>query len=45
VFLYLNSATGMAFAPAYDENVGNLSRCFRSGNQLTVTYSMTPAWG
>ncbi|KAK8046637.1 autophagy protein [Apiospora saccharicola] len=42
VFLYVNSA----FAPALDEVVGNLHRCFKdSSDQLVVTYSMTPAFG
>ncbi|PMD65402.1 autophagy protein 12 [Hyaloscypha bicolor E] len=42
VFLYVNSS----FAPALDEIVGNLHRCFKdSKDQLIVTYSMTPAFG
>ncbi|KAK3316228.1 ubiquitin-like autophagy protein Apg12-domain-containing protein [Apodospora peruviana] len=42
VFLYINST----FAPALDEVVGNLWRCFKdSNNQLNVSYSMTPAFG
>ncbi|TVY84697.1 Ubiquitin-like protein ATG12 [Lachnellula suecica] len=42
VFLYVNSS----FAPALDEVVGNLHRCFRdSKDQLIVNYSMTPAFG
>ncbi|KAH7346581.1 ubiquitin-like autophagy protein Apg12 [Rhexocercosporidium sp. MPI-PUGE-AT-0058] len=42
VFLYVNSS----FAPALDEVVGNLHRCFKdSKDQLIVTYSMTPAFG
>jgi len=42
VFLYVNSS----FAPALDEIVGNLHRCFKdSTDQLIVTYSMTPAFG
>ncbi|TVY35259.1 Ubiquitin-like protein [Lachnellula subtilissima] len=42
VFLYVNST----FAPALDEVVGNLHRCFKdSKDQLIVTYSMTPAFG
>lgn len=42
VFLYVNSC----FAPALDEVVGNLHRCFKdSKDQLIVTYSMTPAFG
>ncbi|KAK8034558.1 hypothetical protein PG993_009553 [Apiospora rasikravindrae] len=42
LFLYVNSA----FAPALDEVVGNLHRCFKdSSDQLVVVYSMTPAFG
>ncbi|KAK6221959.1 Ubiquitin-like protein [Pestalotiopsis sp. IQ-011] len=42
LFLYVNSA----FAPALDEVVGNLHRCFKDSNdQLIVVYSMTPAFG
>ncbi|KAM0817207.1 hypothetical protein AB5N19_03010 [Seiridium cardinale] len=42
LFLYVNSA----FAPALDEVVGNLHRCFKdSSDQLIVVYSMTPAFG
>ncbi|KAL8392380.1 hypothetical protein RB595_002536 [Gaeumannomyces hyphopodioides] len=42
VFLYINST----FAPALDEIVGNLHRCFKDSNgQLNVAYSMTPAFG
>ncbi|KAK8100777.1 uncharacterized protein PG998_007821 [Apiospora kogelbergensis] len=42
LFLYVNSA----FAPALDEVVGNLHRCFKDANgQLVVAYSMTPAFG
>ncbi|EHA48856.1 ubiquitin-like protein ATG12 [Pyricularia oryzae 70-15] len=42
VFLYINST----FAPALDEIVGNLHRCFKDSNgQLNVSYSMTPAFG
>ncbi|XDG06142.1 hypothetical protein ABKA04_005757 [Annulohypoxylon sp. FPYF3050] len=42
LFLYINSA----FAPALDEIVGNLHRCFKdSNNQLIVVYSITPAFG
>ncbi|KAK3350034.1 ubiquitin-like autophagy protein Apg12-domain-containing protein [Lasiosphaeria hispida] len=42
VFLYINST----FAPALDEVVGNLWRCFKdSNNQLNVAYSITPAFG
>ncbi|KAI1369923.1 APG12-domain-containing protein [Xylaria arbuscula] len=42
LFLYVNSA----FAPALDEIVGNLHRCFKdSNNQLIVVYSIAPAFG
>ncbi|KAI0601121.1 ubiquitin-like autophagy protein Apg12 [Biscogniauxia sp. FL1348] len=42
LFLYVNSA----FAPALDEIVGNLHRCFKDSNdQLIVVYSITPAFG
>ncbi|KAF2964876.1 hypothetical protein GQX73_g8703 [Xylaria multiplex] len=42
LFLYINSA----FAPALDEIVGNLHRCFKdSNNQLIVVYSIAPAFG
>ncbi|KAI1458746.1 ubiquitin-like autophagy protein Apg12 [Annulohypoxylon moriforme] len=42
LFLYVNSA----FAPALDEIVGNLHRCFKDSNdQLIVSYSITPAFG
>ncbi|KAI0116012.1 ubiquitin-like autophagy protein Apg12 [Hypoxylon sp. NC0597] len=42
LFLYVNSS----FAPALDEIVGNLHRCFKDSNdQLIVVYSMTPAFG
>ncbi|CAG8951184.1 hypothetical protein HYFRA_00007931 [Hymenoscyphus fraxineus] len=42
VFLYVNSS----FAPALDEIVGNLHRCFKdSKDQLVIAYSMTPAFG
>ncbi|KAK2599816.1 hypothetical protein N8I77_011539 [Diaporthe amygdali] len=42
LFLYVNST----FAPALDEVVGNLWRCFKDSNdQLNVGYSMTPAFG
>ncbi|CZR51909.1 related to Ubiquitin-like protein ATG12 [Phialocephala subalpina] len=42
VFLYVNSS----FAPALDEIVGNLHRCFKDSNdRLIVSYSMTPAFG
>ncbi|RKF79948.1 Ubiquitin-like protein ATG12 [Golovinomyces cichoracearum] len=42
IFVYVNSC----FAPALDEVVGNLYRCFKnSKDQLLVSYSMTPAFG
>ncbi|KAK4232517.1 ubiquitin-related domain-containing protein [Podospora fimiseda] len=42
VFLYVNST----FAPALDEVVGNLWRCFKdSQDHLNVSYSITPAFG
>ncbi|KAL2135054.1 hypothetical protein VTI74DRAFT_9974 [Chaetomium olivicolor] len=42
VFLYVNST----FAPALDEVVGNLWRCFKDSNDhLNVSYSVTPAFG
>ncbi|KAI9835918.1 MAG: Ubiquitin-like protein [Sarea resinae] len=41
VFLYVNSV----FAPALDEVVGNLYRCFKTDEQLIIAYSMTPAFG
>ncbi|KAI4211179.1 MAG: hypothetical protein LQ351_005977 [Letrouitia transgressa] len=41
VFCYVNSV----FAPSLDEGVGGLWRCFKTEDQLTVAYSMTPAFG
>ncbi|KAL7275649.1 Ubiquitin-like protein [Rhizina undulata] len=41
IFLYINSS----FAPALDENVGNLFDCFRIDDQLLVSYCMTAAFG
>ncbi|KAI1611451.1 ubiquitin-like autophagy protein Apg12-domain-containing protein [Exophiala viscosa] len=41
VFLYVNSV----FAPGLDEGVGNLFRCFKTDEQLIVSYSTTPAFG
>ncbi|KAI9765417.1 MAG: Ubiquitin-like protein [Geoglossum simile] len=41
VFLYVNSV----FAPALDEIVGNLFKCFKVEDQLILAYSMTPAFG
>jgi ubiquitin-like protein ATG12 len=39
--LYIN----MVFSPALDEIVGNLYRCFKSGEELVVAYSTNPAFG
>ncbi|KIW45591.1 uncharacterized protein PV06_03970 [Exophiala oligosperma] len=41
LFLYVNSV----FAPGLDESVGNLFRCFKTDDQLIVSYSTTPAFG
>ncbi|KAK3109678.1 Ubiquitin-like protein [Teratosphaeriaceae sp. CCFEE 6253] len=41
VFCYVNSV----FAPGMDEGVGNLWRCFKTGNELVVNYSVTQAFG
>ncbi|EEP76283.1 predicted protein [Uncinocarpus reesii 1704] len=41
VFCYVNSV----FAPGLDESVGGLWRCFKTDDQLIVSYSMTPAFG
>ncbi|KAK5206690.1 Ubiquitin-like protein [Exophiala xenobiotica] len=41
LFLYVNSV----FAPGLDEGVGNLFRCFKTDDQLIVSYSTTPAFG
>ncbi|TKA73617.1 hypothetical protein B0A49_02749 [Cryomyces minteri] len=41
VFCYINNV----FAPSPDENVGNLWRCFRSGDELVVGYAVAPAFG
>ncbi|KAL2354948.1 ubiquitin-like autophagy protein Apg12-domain-containing protein [Cryomyces antarcticus] len=41
VFCYINNV----FAPSPDENVGNLWRCFRSGDELVVGYAIAPAFG
>ncbi|KAF2494839.1 APG12-domain-containing protein [Lophium mytilinum] len=38
---YVNSV----FAPAPDESVGNLWRCFKTNDELVVGYSITPAFG
>lgn len=41
VFCYVNSI----FAPGLDEAVGNLWRCFKTGDELVVAYAMMPAFG
>ncbi|KAL9535629.1 Ubiquitin-like protein [Sphaerulina musiva] len=41
VFCYVNSV----FAPGLDEAVGNLWRCFKTGDELVVSYSITQAFG
>ncbi|KAJ3189172.1 hypothetical protein HDU85_002797 [Gaertneriomyces sp. JEL0708] len=41
LFLYINSA----FAPAPDEIVGNLFKCFGVEGNLIINYSITEAWG
>ncbi|KAF4554300.1 putative ubiquitin-like autophagy protein Apg12 [Elsinoe fawcettii] len=41
VFCYVNSC----FAPGLDEGVGNLWRCFKVGDELVVSYSITQAFG
>ncbi|KAF7185184.1 Ubiquitin-like protein ATG12 [Pseudocercospora fuligena] len=41
VFCYVNSV----FAPGLDEGVGNLWRCFKVGEDLVVSYSITQAFG
>ncbi|OLL23999.1 Ubiquitin-like protein ATG12 [Neolecta irregularis DAH-3] len=41
LFLYVNSA----FAPAPDEIVGNLYKCFKVADQLVINYCTTPAFG
>ncbi|TPX37031.1 hypothetical protein SmJEL517_g00827 [Synchytrium microbalum] len=41
LFLYVNSA----FAPAPDELVSNLYKCFGIDQNLIVNYSTTPVWG
>lgn len=41
VFCYVNSV----FAPALDEGVGELWRCFRTGEELVVAYAKMPAFG
>ncbi|KAJ3169557.1 hypothetical protein HDU88_000748 [Geranomyces variabilis] len=41
LFLYVNAA----FAPAPDEIVGNLHKCFATDGNLIINYSTTAAWG
>ncbi|KAF2203587.1 autophagy protein 12 [Delitschia confertaspora ATCC 74209] len=41
VFCYVNNV----FAPALDEGVGELWRCFRVGEELVVGYSLGAAFG
>ena len=41
VFCYVNAV----FAPGLDEGVANLWRCFRVGEELVVSYSVTQAFG
>jgi len=41
VFCYVNSV----FSPSLDEGVGNLWRCFKTGDELVVSYSITQAFG
>ncbi|KAI5813456.1 ubiquitin-like autophagy protein Apg12-domain-containing protein [Pyronema omphalodes] len=41
LFLYIN----FTFAPALDENVGNLWNCFKTGEELIINYSMQSAFG
>ncbi|KAF2716692.1 APG12-domain-containing protein [Polychaeton citri CBS 116435] len=41
VYCYVNSV----FAPGLDEGVGNLWRCFKTGDELVVSYSITQAFG
>ncbi|KEQ99936.1 hypothetical protein AUEXF2481DRAFT_204920 [Aureobasidium subglaciale EXF-2481] len=41
VFCYVNQV----FAPGMDEQVGNLWRCFRTGEDLIVSYAVAPAFG
>ncbi|PWN95537.1 APG12-domain-containing protein [Tilletiopsis washingtonensis] len=41
LFLYINSS----FAPAPDDTVGNLYRCFGTEGHLIVNYSTQAAWG
>ncbi|BGO98713.1 hypothetical protein RTG_00981 [Rhodotorula toruloides ATCC 204091] len=41
LFLYINSS----FAPAPDDTVADLYKCFGTENHLIVNYSSTQAWG
>ncbi|TPX44621.1 hypothetical protein SeMB42_g02199 [Synchytrium endobioticum] len=41
LFLYVNSA----FAPAPDELISNLYKCFGIDQSLIINYSTTPVWG
>ncbi|WWC91526.1 ubiquitin-like protein ATG12 [Kwoniella dendrophila CBS 6074] len=41
LFTYINAA----FAPAPDDTVGNLFKCFGTEGHLIVNYSNTQAWG
>nr|OQO21972.1 hypothetical protein B0A51_08524 [Rachicladosporium sp. CCFEE 5018] len=41
VFCYVNST----FAPGLDEGVGGLWACFKTGEELVVSYGVTPAFG
>ncbi|KAF8242233.1 APG12-domain-containing protein [Wilcoxina mikolae CBS 423.85] len=41
LFLYVN----FTFAPALDENVGNLWNSFKTGEELIINYSMQSAFG
>ncbi|ORY28171.1 ubiquitin-like autophagy protein Apg12-domain-containing protein [Naematelia encephala] len=41
LFTYINAA----FAPAPDDTVGNLYKCFGTEGHLIVNYSNTQAWG
>ncbi|KAI0343789.1 autophagy protein 12 [Trametopsis cervina] len=41
LFTYIN----LAFAPAPDDTVANLYKCFAVSNKLIVNYSLSAAWG
>ena len=41
LFLYVNSA----FAPAPDQLLANLNKCYSIDGTLVVNYCSTPAWG